>query len=58
MMEESFKRKGKKKSKETELEAKIGQLERILGQREFELDWLTKIQGAGILTHRRQLLDI
>lgn len=42
MMEEGFKRKGKKKTKEAELEAKIGQLERLLGQREFELDWLTK----------------
>ena len=38
MMEEGFKRKGKKKTKE----AKIEQLERLLGQRDFELDWLTK----------------
>ena len=42
MMEEGFKRKGKKKTKEAELEAKIEQLERLLGQRDFELDWLTK----------------
>lgn len=42
MMEEGFKRKGKKKTKEAELEAKIGHLEILLGQREFELDWLTK----------------
>jgi len=42
MMEEGFKRKGKKKTKEAELGAKIEQLERLLGQRDFELDWLTK----------------
>lgn len=42
MMEEGFKRKGKKKTKEAELEAKIGHREKLLGQREFELDWLTK----------------
>lgn len=42
MMAEGFKRKGKKKTKEAELEAKIEQLERLLGQRDFELSWLTK----------------
>lgn len=42
MMEEGIKRKGEKKTKEAELEAKIEQLERLVGQREFELDWLSK----------------
>ena len=42
MMTEGFKRKGKKKTKEAEQEAKIEQLERLLGQKDFELAWLTK----------------
>ena len=37
---EGFKRKGK--TREAELQTRIARLERLLGKREFELDWLTK----------------
>lgn len=36
---------------------RIANLERLLGKREFELDWLSKKQGVGTVAQRRQLLD-
>ena len=57
MLGECFRRGGRK----TEMEKKdelIANLERLLGNREFELDWLSKkSQGVETVAQRRQLLD-
>ena len=58
MLGECFRRGGRK----TEMEKKderIANLERLLGKREFEQDWLSKkSQRVGTVAQRRQLLNI
>ena len=57
MLGECF-RCGGRKSEMEKKDERIANLERLLGKREFELDWLSKKQGVGSVAQRRQLLDM